>query len=127
MKANRRVDTAPELALRSALHRAGLRFRKDHRIDVPGVRVRADVAFPAKRLAIFIDGCFWHQCPEHGQMPARNVDYWRPKLDRNRERDREVNERLEGAGWTVLRFWEHEGPEQVAAEVISRLSSQPPR
>lgn len=124
MKANRRVDTGPEQALRSALHRAGFRFRKDHRIDAPGVRVRADVAFPAKRLAVFVDGCFWHRCPIHGQMPARNAEYWAQKLARNQERDREVDRGLEEAGWTVMRFWEHEGPESATSLIAAKLGQR---
>ena len=83
MRAIRRVDTKPELALRSALHRRGYRFRKDYRLDLDaGARVRPDIAFTARRVAVFVDGCFWHACPEHGRDPAVNEWYWAPKLRR---------------------------------------------
>jgi len=89
MRANRRTDTKPEMALRRALHRQGYRFRKDYRLDLAGgTRVRPDIAFTARRVAVFVDGCFWHACPEHGTRPANNVWYWEPKLRRNVERDR---------------------------------------
>src|SRR4051794_39523117 len=89
MKANRRSDTGPEVATRALLHRLGLRFRKDYLIKLPETRgVRADIAFSRQRLAVFIDGCFWHGCPEHGHMPRRNTHYWGPKLARNARRDK---------------------------------------
>jgi len=117
MEANRRVDTRPERLLRSALHARGLRFRKDRRVSVEGHRVRPDIVFGPAKLAVFVDGCFWHRCPEHGQVPAANREYWAPKLARNVERDREVDEALRAAGWAVLRFWEHTPPAE-AAEVV---------
>lgn len=107
MKANRRRDTSPELELRRALHAAGLRFR----VDVPlpfDKRRRADVVFPRQKVAIFVDGCFWHRCPEHYTSPKANSAFWAEKAARNVERDRDTNQRLEALGWTVLRFWEHE-------------------
>src|SRR5450759_5812654 len=89
MRAHRRTDTKPELALRSALHRRGYRFRKDHRLDLnDGARVRPDIAFTARKVAVFVDGCFWHVCPEHGRDPTVHAWYWAPKLRRNVERDR---------------------------------------
>jgi DNA mismatch endonuclease (patch repair protein) len=100
-------DTAPELALRSELHRRGLRFRVDRR-PVPGVRTRADLVFPREKVAVYVDGCFWHGCPDHGTMPKANADFWGPKLARNQERDREINKALADEGWTVVRIWEHE-------------------
>lgn len=118
-RGNRRVDTRPEKALRSALHRRGLRFRKDHRIDTPTLRVRVDIAFTRQRLAVFVDGCFWHSCPVHRTVPRRNAAYWTPKLDANRRRDARVNRALLDAGWLVLRVWEHEDPHGVAKEVES--------
>lgn len=122
MKGNRRTDTKPEIAVRSALHRKGLRFRKDYPIQVEGGRIRADIVFPRSRLAIFIDGCFWHLCPEHGRLPGgRNAAYWKRKLEGNRRRDRENLVRLERAGWSVLRIWEHEDVESAVAQVISQL------
>ena len=108
MRANRRMDTKPELALRSALHRRGYRFRKDYRLDLDaGARVRPDIAFTARRVAVFVDGCFWHACPEHGRNPAVNEWYWAPKLRRTVERDRAADAALAAAGWRVVRIWEH--------------------
>jgi len=121
MQANRRADTRPELELRSALHARGLRFRKDYPLSVPGRRsIRVDVVFTRARLAVFVDGCFWHGCPEHGLIPKANAGYWIPKLTRNRERDQQNNDALEAEGWTVVRVWEHE-PVDEAATRIERL------
>jgi DNA mismatch endonuclease (patch repair protein) len=117
MRRNPRRDTHPEVALRSELHRRGLRFRKDVPLRLPGRVVRPDIAFPRLRLAVFIDGCFWHACPVHGNQPRANSDYWRPKLARNVERDRIVDAALDAAGWRVLRAWEHESTPSVAARV----------
>jgi DNA mismatch endonuclease (patch repair protein) len=108
MLGNRRVDTKPEIALRSALHRAGFRFRKDYRLDLDGIRVRPDIVFTRAKVAVFVDGCFWHCCPKHGTQPNRNADYWKPKLARNVERDREQDAALAEHGWRVVRIWEHE-------------------
>lgn len=108
MSSIRRRDTKPEIELRSQLHRRGFRFRKDHAIRVDGRLIRPDIAFTRRRLAIFIDGCFWHSCPQHGRKPSVNQDYWSPKLDGNSNRDIEQTAALQSAGWTVLRFWEHE-------------------
>jgi DNA mismatch endonuclease, patch repair protein len=104
----RRRDTKPEVALRSALHRRGYRFRKDYPVRVNGKLIRPDIAFTRRRIAVFIDGCFWHCCPEHGRNPSVNGEYWSPKLARNAARDREQTDALEGEGWIVVRFWEHE-------------------
>ncbi len=99
MRANRRTDTKPELALRRALHSRGYRYRKDYRLDLDGgTRVRPDIAFTARRVAVFVDGCFWHSCPQHGSKPAVNVGYWDPKLRRNVERDRAADTALGAAG-----------------------------
>lgn len=119
MRANRRRDTGPERQLRSLLHAAGLRFRVDLPIAIGGRRpLRPDIVFTRARLAIFVDGCFWHGCPEHGRRPKiQNGKYWGSKIARNIERDHEQAEALAGAGWTVLRFWEHDQPEAAAAEV----------
>ncbi len=116
MLSNKRRDTKPELAVRSALHRAGLRYRVDHP-PVPGLRRRADIAFTRQRIAVFVDGCFWHGCPEHRTWPRRNAAYWGPKIERNRERDLDTNERLGAAGWVVLRFWEHEPVDLIASAI----------
>lgn len=118
MEANRRADTAPELALRSALHARGLRFRKDFLVRTrSGVRVKVDIVFPRARVAVFVDGCFWHGCPEHGLTPRANPDYWVPKLARNRERDARVTAALAFERWTVLRIWEHEDVGEAAERV----------
>lgn len=119
MRANGRRDTKPELAARRLIHAAGLRYR----VDFPplGGRQRADIVFTRARVAIYIDGCFWHGCPLHATYPKRNSDYWLPKLRRNIERDRETDARLAHAGWTVLRFWEHESAEDVAATVVAEI------
>ncbi|MFC5329901.1 very short patch repair endonuclease [Brachybacterium fresconis] len=117
MAVQRRRDTAPELALRRSLHRAGLRFRVDH--PLPGIpRRRADVVFTRVNLAVFVDGCFWHDCPEHGTRPKSRAAWWEEKLRRNVERDHDTDTRLGEAGWTVLRFWEHEDMAQAAIEVL---------
>ena len=117
MRANRRRDTKPEIALRSALHRRGLRFRNDASIATGERIVRADVAFARHRLAVFVDGCFWHGCPEHGTQPRTHSDYWRPKLERNRRRDIATNDLLQRAGWRAVRVWEHQDPEEAAAYI----------
>lgn len=126
MKGNRRANTKPELALRAALHARGLRFRKDYMVrTVDGTRAKADVVFTRARVAVFVDGCFWHGCPEHGNAPKANSHYWGPKLARNRDRDRRVTADLEADDWAVLRFWEHEplaeAVQRIAAVVASRL------
>lgn len=120
MLANTRRDTTTELAVRRLLHARGLRYRVDH-APVPGLRRRADIVFTRARLAIFIDGCFWHGCPLHATSPQRNSDYWGPKLAANIARDADTNIQLEAAGWTVLRFWEHESPLDVVSAVASAL------
>lgn len=118
MVGNRRRDSAAELRLRSALHRAGLRFRVDHPIRVPGSRpFRPDIVFPRVRVAVFVDGCFWHGCPDHGTRPKSNSRYWEAKIALNRERDRAQEAALRGAGWTSLRIWEHEAADEATARV----------
>ena len=124
MRRNPRRNTRPELVVRSELHRRGLRFRKDLPLRVPGRVVRPDVVFTRARLAVFIDGCFWHRCPEHGNVPTANGDYWRPKLERNIARDRAVDAALSEAGWRVLRAWEHEPPSEVADRILAVLVGQ---
>ena len=119
-KGNRRKDTKPEVALRSALHRRGLRFRKDYPIRVEGRRpIRPDVVFTRTRVAVFVDGCFWHGCPDHQVVPRSNPDYWIPKLRRNVERDREADAALGAAGWVVVHIWEHEDVVE-AVEMVER-------
>lgn len=120
MESQRRRDTAPELALRRALHRRGLRFRVD--VPVPaGTRRRADVVFPALRLAVFVDGCFWHGCELHSRPTKTNSDWWKRKIAVNKTRDQETSARLTQQGWTVVRVWEHEEPEAAADRVEATL------
>lgn len=102
MKAVGRHDTAPELRLRRRLWRNGLRYRKHPRIG----GVKPDFAFPGPRVAVFVDGCFWHGCPRHYVAPVGNAAFWRTKLRRNQALDHRVTEQLEGDGWAVLRVWE---------------------
>lgn len=123
MAAIQRRDTNPERKLRSLLHASGLRFRVDLPIRVSDQRpIRPDVVFTRRRLVVFMDGCFWHGCPEHGRRPGiRNGHYWTPKIAGNIQRDRRHVDALKGAGWDVLRFWEHETAEAVAVAVISAV------
>ncbi|ASW57625.1 very short patch repair endonuclease [Plantactinospora sp. KBS50] len=113
MKRMRRASTKPELLIRKELHRRGLRYRVNH----PGLPGRPDIAFTRIRLAIFVDGCFWHRCLEHGVMPKNNREWWEAKLNRNVERDREKDNALSGLGWRVRHFWEHEDPGSAADEI----------
>ena len=125
MSRTRSRGTAPELALRSALHRRGLRFRVQTPLDFDRRR-RADIVFPRERVAIFVDGCFWHSCPDHATFPKANAAFWEQKLATNRARDEDTNRRLRAAGWHVVRFWEHEDPLEAAVEVdrtLKRLRS----
>jgi DNA mismatch endonuclease, patch repair protein len=129
MRGNRSRDTRPEVAVRSALHRRGFRFRKNHS-PVPDIRCAADVVFPGVRIAVFIDGCYWHRCPVHGTNPVTNASYWTAKLDRNVARDRRNDADLAARGWTVLRFWEHEEPDAIASRIaveIRARSAKPSR
>jgi DNA mismatch endonuclease, patch repair protein len=124
MRAIRRTNTKPEIRLRAMLHGRGFRFRKDLRIDLDGARVRPDIAFTRKRVAIFVDGCFWHLCPVHGRQPKVNDWYWAPKLLRTVERDQSANLALETAGWLVVRVWEHEPVDEAADRIASILESR---
>ncbi len=121
MSHQRTRDTAPELQLRRALHGRGVRFRVDY--PLPGMpRRRADLVFTKAHLAVFVDGCFWHGCPEHATFPHVNAEWWRAKLARNVERDRETDDALLVAGWTVLRFWEHDDMHAAAEAVTAKWS-----
>jgi len=122
MQAARQRDTAPELAARSELHRRGLRFYID-RAPLPSLRRRADILFPRRRVAVYIDGCFWHGCPEHGTWPKANAEWWRAKIETNRARDCDTDRRLQEAGWTVVRAWEHESPMVIADRVVRVLEA----
>ena len=127
MAAIRRADTKPEKALRSALHAAGFRFRKDLRLDLGDTKPRPDIVFTRSKVAVFVDGCYWHSCPEHGsRQPGRNADYWTPKLARNVERDREHDRALRAAGWTVVRIWEHAQVSEAVEMVTATLARATP-
>ncbi|WP_255376137.1 very short patch repair endonuclease [Demequina sp. NBRC 110056] len=123
MRGNRKRDTSPELAVRRMVHAAGLRYRVAA-APIPGLRRTADLLFRPARVAVPIDGCFWHSCPEHASSPRANSEYWIPKLARNVARDAETNHLLERAGWTVLRFWEHEDPRDVADTIIRTVRAR---
>ena len=118
MQGNRSRDTKPELALRRLLHARGLRYRVAYQPLKPE-RVTVDITFPGPRVVVLVDGCFWHGCAEHYREPKTHVEYWRGKVARNRARDAHVTAALEDAGWTVLRFWEHEPPDSTADAVES--------
>lgn len=124
MQAIRARDTKPELAVRRLLHARGLRYRV-HSQPLVGLRRTADVVFTKSRIAVFIDGCFWHGCPEHGRRSFQHDgDYWPRKISTNIARDADTNRRLEEEGWLVLRFWEHENPAAVADIVEATVHQQ---
>ena len=135
MRANKSRDTAPELALRSAVHALGLRYRVSAR-PIKSVRRTADLVFPSQQVAVFLDGCFWHGCPEHHTLSATNTDYWREKVGRNRQRDSETDQLLSDNGWTSIRVWEHEDVGlaataiadfiQARKDAMSRAGDSPP-
>jgi DNA mismatch endonuclease (patch repair protein) len=112
----KRTGTGPEVELRRALWAAGLRYRVNF-APLPGLRTRADIALLGPRVLVYVDGCFWHGCPEHLVWPKNNADFWREKVQRNKERDARVTAALEAAGWTVIRVWEHEGVEEARGRV----------
>ncbi|QYB01422.1 very short patch repair endonuclease [Rhodococcus sp. USK10] len=120
MRAQRRRDTAPELALRRELHRRGARYFVD-RAPMKGVRRRADLVFPRRKVAVYVDGCFWHSCPQHATFPKNNAQWWAEKLAGNVTRDRDTDSTLTDAGWTVVRIWEHENPVAAADRVQAAL------
>jgi len=122
MRAQRRRDTAPEVALRRELHRRGARFFVD-RAPLRSLRRRADLVFPRKKVAVYVDGCFWHSCPQHATSPKTNAQWWADKLAANVVRDRDTDARLAAAGWRVVRIWEHEDPTEAADRVQAALSS----
>lgn len=121
MAAIRSRDTAAELALRRELHRHGRRFFVNRRLL--GDRRSVDLVFPRLHVAVFVDGCFWHACPQHSKLPRVNTGYWSPKLARNVERDRRTDADLRAAGWTVVRVWEHEGLGAAASRVEAALDA----
>ncbi|RCG31641.1 very short patch repair endonuclease [Sphaerisporangium album] len=122
MQANKGRDTKPELALRRAVHALGLRYRVSVR-PLPKVRRTADLVFTKAKLAVFLDGCFWHGCPDHHTKSATNSAYWAEKVVRNRERDAETDQKLTEAGWHVIRVWEHENPKDAAGRIADQVQS----
>lgn len=118
----RQTGTDAELALRREMYRIGLRYRMAYEVLKKPRRV-ADVAFPRRKIAVFVDGCFWHGCPEHATWPKRNADFWRQKIEANRWRDADTNARLQANGWTTLRFWSHESPVE-AAQTVARVVAE---
>jgi len=125
MRAVGRRVTPPEIAIRSILHRRGLRFRVD-KAPLKGLRRKADIVFGPTLVAVFIDGCFWHGCPLHATWPKSNAEWWRNKIRANQERDRDTDRKLEQAGWSVIRVWEHDDPENSAdwIETIVRAAKK---
>ncbi|MDV7244457.1 MULTISPECIES: very short patch repair endonuclease [Rhodococcus] len=124
MQRQRTRDTSPEIAIRKLVHAAGLRYRVDVS-PLPNLRRRADVVFRPTRVAIFIDGCFWHGCPIHGVRPTKsNRQYWKEKIVRNQARDRDTDERLAKEGWIVIRVWEHEDPLLVAQRILRTVADR---
>ena len=120
MQGNRRRDTKPEMTVRRLVHAEGLRYRVDRR-PLPHLNRRADLVFTRAKVAVFVDGCYWHGCPEHGTTAMRNATYWGPKIARNRQRDAETTQLLTAAGWTVIRAWEHDDLVAVAANVVENV------
>jgi DNA mismatch endonuclease (patch repair protein) len=116
MQSNKSRDTKPELALRSAVHALGLRYRVSAK-PLAGLRRTADLVFPRVKVAVFLDGCFWHGCPEHHTVASANATFWAGKVEGNRARDRNTDERLAEAGWVSVRIWEHEDPKAAARQV----------
>jgi DNA mismatch endonuclease (patch repair protein) len=124
MAAVKRANTKPEVNLRRALHAAGHRYRKDYPIRVQGRLIRPDIVFTRTQIAVFVDGCFWHQCPRHGEIPATNQTFWANKLQANAARDLQQNHLLADAGWLVIRIWEHEPLDSAVAAVETALASR---
>ena len=116
MQSNKSRDTKPELALRSAVHALGLRYRVSAK-PLAGVRRTADLVFPRAKVAVFLDGCFWHGCPQHHTVASANAKFWADKVEGNRARDRNTDERLADAGWVSVRIWEHQDPREAAQRV----------
>ena len=122
MVSQRRRDTGPEILIRRMLFAQGFRYRVD--AALPGMRRRADLLFRTARVAVFVDGCFWHGCPEHGTRPKSNASWWAEKIDRNMQRDRDTDRRLVADGWVVVRVWEHEAPDAAARKVAEVIRAR---
>jgi len=121
MKGQRQAGTKPELAIRQILHARGMRYRVDAPLPIPGLRRRADLLFAGPKVAVFVDGCYWHACPLHGTSPKANAEWWSAKLTANVERDRDTDRRMTELGWTVVRIWEHEDPESASMRVAEQI------
>lgn len=120
MQGNKARDTSAELAVRRLLHARGLRYRVNYR-PLRELRRTADIVFTRQKIAVLIDGCFWHGCPEHYTRPTANREFWDAKVERNQARDADTGRVLEEQGWTVLRFWEHEGAADVADTIAAAV------
>ena len=118
MSRQKNRDTGPEMALRRELHRRGLRYRVNYRIPELG-RTRPDIAFTKQKVAVFVDGCFWHRCPDHATFPRANAEWWERKLGRNVSRDRMIDASLDRLGWRTIRIWEHEYA-SAAADLVEK-------
>ena len=123
MEAQGQRDTDAELKIRSILHRMGFRYRVDHG-PLREVRRKADLAFIGPRVAVFVDGCFWHGCPIHGTWPKANAEFWRTKIEANRRRDADTDQRLQEAGWKVIRIWQHDNPEEATRKIARLVRSR---
>lgn len=121
MQIQKTRDTASEVRLRQLLHKAGLRYRIDVRPEI-SVRRRADIVFRADRIAIFVDGCFWHGCPRHGSWPKNNASWWRSKIEQTKLRDIDTGNQLRASGWTIVRVWEHERPEAACLRILKLVA-----
>jgi DNA mismatch endonuclease, patch repair protein len=121
MRRQKRSRTRPELAVRQRLHCSGLRFRVNYPPLVSHARRRADIVFTRWKVAVFVDGCFWHGCPVHGTWPKANAVWWREKIKSNKKRDQDTNTALVASGWMVLRIWEHVPPDEAAATIAKAL------
>ncbi|EST37704.1 DNA glycosylase [Streptomycetaceae bacterium MP113-05] len=123
MQAIRSRDTKPEKCIRRLIHAQGLRYRVAAR-PLPDLRRTADIVLRPTKVAVFVDGCYWHGCPEHYKVPRVNSDYWSEKIDKNVTRDKETNRKLAEAGWAVLRFWEHESPGDCALRIVETVNGR---
>jgi DNA mismatch endonuclease (patch repair protein) len=126
MRTTGRRDTPPELRVRSLLHRNGYRFRVDLS-PVSATRSRADIVFARLKVAVYVDGCFWHACPLHGTWPKANADWWRSKIESNWIRDRKTDAALRASGWLVVRIWEHDEPVDALSMITAALQTRSAR
>lgn len=123
MRANKGRDTKPELALRSAVHALGLRYRVSTR-PIREIRRTADLVFSRAKVAVFLDGCFWHGCPDHHTVAVTNGEFWAKKVEENRMRDRDTDRKLADAGWLTIRVWEHEDPAVAARRIRDEVAAR---